>query len=76
MITHKQLGQILQPIIIVNVNGFFDPFLQMLDRMVEEQFMRSLHKDIWTVVETPEEVLDAIRNAPGWDGSAIKYAPA
>lgn len=76
MITHKQLGQILQPIIIVNTNGFFDPFLEMLDRMIEEQFMRALHKDIWTVVDTPEEVLDAIRNAPEWDGSAIKYAPA
>ena len=76
MITHKQLGQILQPIIIVNTNGFFDPFLEMLDRMIEEQFMRKLHREIWSVVDTPEEVLEAIRNAPGWDGSAIKYAPA
>jgi uncharacterized protein (TIGR00730 family) len=76
MITLKQLGQVLVPIIIINTNRYFDPFLQMLDRMVEEQFMRSIHRDIWTVVERPEEVLDAIRNAPGWDGSAIKYAPA
>ena len=76
MITHKQLGQILQPIIIVNTNGFFDPFLKMLERMVEEQFMRALHTSIWTVVNEPEEVLEAIRNAPEWDGSAIKYAPA
>ncbi len=76
MITHKQLGQVLAPIIIVNTNNYFDPFLEMLDRMIEEQFMRKIHKDIWTVVDTPEEVLDAIRNAPEWDGSAIKYAPA
>lgn len=76
MITHKQLGKILQPIIIINTKGFFDPFLEMLNRMVEEQFMRKIHRDIWTVIEEPEQVLDAIRNAPGWDGSAIKYAPA
>jgi uncharacterized protein (TIGR00730 family) len=76
MITLKQLGQLLVPIIIVNINGFYDPFLEMLDRMVEERFMRPLHRDIWSVVEEPGQVLDAIRNSPSWDGSAIKYAPA
>ena len=76
MITLKQLGQVLVPIIIINTNNFFDPFLEMLDRMVEEQFMRKIHTDIWTVVESPEQVPEAIRNAPEWDGSAIKYAPA
>ena len=76
MITLKQLGQVLVPIIIINTNNFFDPFLEMLERMVEEQFMRKIHKDIWAVIEQPEEVLDAIRIAPNWDGSAIKYAPA
>jgi len=76
MITHKQLGQVLVPIIIININNFFDPFLEMLERMVEEQFMRKIHKDIWTVIEHPGQVLEAIRTAPEWDGSAIKYAPA
>lgn len=76
MITLKQLGKVLVPIIIINTNNFFNPFLEMLDKMVEEQFMRKIHRNIWQVVEQPEEVLEAIRNAPGWDGSAIKYAPA
>ncbi len=75
MISHKQLGQILQPIIIVNTNNFFKPFLEMIDKMVKEKFMRAVHKDIWTVVDHPEEVLEAIKSAPDWDGSAIKYAP-
>ncbi len=75
MISLKQLGQVLAPIIIINTNNFFDPFLEMLDRMVDEQFMRRIHRDIWTVIESPEEVMEAIRNAPRWDGSAIKYAP-
>jgi len=76
MITLKQLGQVLVPIIIVNTQNYFEPFLQMLDKMVEEQFMRAVHKEIWTVVDTPEQVIEAIRNAPEWDGTAIKYAPA
>ena len=76
MITLKQLGQILAPIIIINTNHFFDPFLEMLEKMVSERFMREIHRDIWTVIEDPEDVLTAIRRSPAWDGSAIKYAPA
>ena len=75
-ITMKQLGQVLHPIIILNTNRFFDPFLELLDKMVRENFMREIHADIWTVVGEPEEVLDAIHNSPAWDGSKIKYAPA
>jgi uncharacterized protein (TIGR00730 family) len=75
MMTHKQLGQVLAPIIIINVNHFYDPFLDMLARMVEEQFME-LHQDIWQVIEDPVDVVSAIEHAPTWDGSSIKYAPA
>ncbi len=76
MMTHKQLGQVLVPIIIINANHFFDPFLEMLRKMVEEQFMREIHQDIWLVIEDPEDVVKAIEQSPAWDGSAIKYAPA
>ena len=40
IITWKQLGLYLNPIIILNINGFFDPLLQMLERAIEENFMR------------------------------------
>lgn len=76
MMTHKQLGQVLVPIIIINTNQFFDPFLEMLRKMVEEQFMREIHQNIWQVIEDPEDVVKAIEHSPVWDGSAIKYAPA
>jgi uncharacterized protein (TIGR00730 family) len=76
MMTHKQLGQVLAPIIIINVNRFFDPFLEMLRKMVQEQFMREIHQDIWQVIKDPEDIVNAIENSPAWDGSAIKYAPA
>ncbi len=76
MMTHKQLGQVLAPIIIINTNQFFDPFLDMLRKMVEEKFMREIHQDIWQVIEDPMYVVKAIEQSPVWDGSAIKYAPA
>jgi uncharacterized protein (TIGR00730 family) len=76
MLTLKQLGQVLAPIIIINTNHFFDPFLDLLRKMVEERFMREVHQDIWKVIEDPVDVLQAIVHSPAWDGSAIKYAPA
>ncbi len=73
-ITLKRLGVFVNPIIIVNTDGFFDPLIEMLERCVEEKFMRPEHLNIWRVIEKPEQLLDAIKNAPGWDHSAINFA--
>jgi uncharacterized protein (TIGR00730 family) len=76
MITLKQLGKLLIPVIILNTNEFFDPLLTLFSQMIEQHFMRDIHKKMWSVINKPSEVLEAIKNAPEWDGSAIKYAPA
>ncbi|WP_321334070.1 TIGR00730 family Rossman fold protein [uncultured Bacteroides sp.] len=74
IITWKQLGLYLNPIVILNVNGFFDPLLEMLDKAIEENFMRSQHSDIWSVATTPEKALELIYNVPVWDVSVRKFA--
>lgn len=74
VITLKQLGKFLKPIIILNTNNFYDPMLQFLKQMVDENFMRPLHENIWRVAEKPTEVLKMIEEEPDWDASTIKYA--
>ncbi len=74
VITWKQLGLFLKPIVIVNVDNFFSPLLDYLERLIEEQFMRSVHRKIWTVVDTPENVIEAIEKAEPWDPSLRKNA--
>lgn len=74
IITWKQLGLYLNPIIILNVNGFFDPLLEMLERAIEENFMRRQHGDIWKVVRTPEEAVELLQTTPVWDASIRKFA--
>lgn len=74
VITWKQLGLFLKPIVIVNVNDFFTPLLNYLEQLIEEQFMRPIHRKIWTVVETPEDVIHAIETAEPWDPSQRKNA--
>lgn len=74
IITWKQLGLYLNPIIILNVNGFFDPLLEMLERVIEENFMRRQHGDIWKVARTPEEAVELLQTTPVWDASIRKFA--
>lgn len=74
VITWKQLGLITKPVVIVNIDGYYDLLLQMLDRMVEQHFMREIHRNMWTVVNSASEILEAIRNAPQWDRSVRKIA--
>lgn len=74
IITWKQLGLYLNPIVILNVNGYFDPLIEMLNRAVSERFMRAEHLDIWRVAQTPEEALEMIRNTPRWSQDVRKYA--
>lgn len=74
VITLKRLGKFTKPIIILNTDGFYDHLKQLLDKMIEEHFMRAEHDEIWCFVNHPNEVLGAIENAPRWDHSAIKFA--
>ncbi len=73
-ITWKRLGLLTCPIIVVNIDGYYDPLLQMLNRAVEEKFMNPKHADMWTVVNNVDEVMDAIRNAPAWSKDNFKIA--
>lgn len=74
IITWKQLGLYLNPIVVLNTNGFFDPLLAMLERAIDENFMRRQHGDIWHVAQTPEEAVELIHTVPVWDASVRKFA--
>lgn len=74
IITWKQLGLYLKPIVVLNTNGFFNPLLEMLGRAIEENFMRPQHGKIWEVAQTPEEAVRLVCTTPVWDVSIRKFA--
>ncbi|MEE8521180.1 MAG: TIGR00730 family Rossman fold protein [Gemmatimonadota bacterium] len=73
-ISLKRLAIYLNPIVLVNVNGFFDPCIELLDRCIDERFMDPRHRAIWQVVERPDQVLAAIESAPPWSRDALRFA--
>ncbi|QDU67849.1 TIGR00730 family Rossman fold protein [Engelhardtia mirabilis] len=72
--TLKRLGLYAGPIVIVNTLGYYDRLIGFLEQSVEEHFMRTEHLGLWTVVDEPGQVLDAIRDAPRWDEAARGFA--
>ena len=74
IITWKQLGLYLKPIVVLNVNGYYDALLQQLELAAEETFMRHEHKGIWRVATTPEEAIRYCETTPLWDVSVRRFA--
>ena len=74
VITWKQLGLYLKPIVILNLNGYYDALLQQLVRATEERFMRQEHTQIWSVATTSEEAVMLCETTPLWSKEVRKYA--
>ena len=74
IITWKQLGLYANPIVILNTRGYFNPLKEMLERAVEEKFMRDIHRNLWSIADTPRQAADLIRNTPQWDTAISKMA--
>ncbi len=74
LITWKQLGLYLKPIILLNTCGYFDSLLNTLHQAISQNFMRPVHADIWRVAPTPEEALKMALETPLWDTSIRRFA--
>lgn len=74
LITWKQLGLYLKPIVILNTDGYYDSLLRFLQQAADERFMRQQHTAIWRVASTPLEALDLVQDTPLWDTSIRRFA--
>jgi predicted Rossmann-fold nucleotide-binding protein len=44
----------------LNLDGFYDPLIQMLDQMVTSGFYRREQRDALVIAETPEQLLQQL----------------
>ena len=73
-ITWKRLGLYFGPVVLVNVNRFFDPCIELLNRCVDERFMDEKHRAMWSVAEAPESVIETLHATPAWSKDARTFA--
>lgn len=74
LITWKQLGLYLKPIILLNTNGYYDAMQEVLRQAVEQNFMRDVHANLWLMAETPEEAVRLALETPDWDPGIRRFA--
>ncbi|HEY0771560.1 MAG TPA: TIGR00730 family Rossman fold protein, partial [Sphingobacteriaceae bacterium] len=60
ILTWRQLGLINQPVILLNIQGFFTPLIQQLQTMFEEGFVRAEYLPNLKIAATPVEALSFI----------------
>lgn len=56
--TWAQLGLHRKPIGVLNVEGYFDPLLKLIDHSSAEGFIRPEHRQLLVTATHPEELLD------------------
>lgn len=65
ILTWKQLSLHNKPILIYNVNGFWDPLLKLIEHMIASGFAPKDNADIFKIVTTPSEMMAALAQPLG-----------
>ena len=63
VLTWRQLGLHEKPIYLLNVDGYWQPLLALLDHVIEQGFADASLRNYFDVVETVPALTDALRNA-------------
>lgn len=75
-LTAKRLGQHTGPLIILNFEGYYDPLIQLLNNMETERFHNKIHRNMFSIANTIEDIPKVLEDAPAWSTDAIHHASA
>ena len=62
ILTLKQLGRHEKAIVNYDINGYFDPIINMLDKAIEQKFMTSASKELFYSTTDLNDALNYIEN--------------
>ncbi|KRD61999.1 LOG family protein YvdD, partial [Flavobacterium sp. Root935] len=62
MLTWAQLGLHKKPIAILNINGFYDSLLELLQTMTEKGLLKEVNQKMLLVSEDIEDLLNQMKN--------------
>lgn len=73
VLTWAQLGLHQKPLGVLNVEGYFDPLLALIDHATNEGFIRQEHRQLLVTSKQPEELFDQLATyrpsvLPKWIG--------
>jgi uncharacterized protein (TIGR00730 family) len=62
MITLKQLKYHVKPIVILNINGYYDGLKTVFENACREKFARDISRDLYFFTKEPKEAIAYIEN--------------
>ena len=65
ILTLRQLDVVKKPCVFLNQDGFYDPLLQLFERMLAEKFFKPSNMELYRVAPTVPEVFAQIETAAG-----------
>ena len=68
-LTWNQIGLLKKPVGVLDVGGFWQPLLQLLDSMVDKTILKPANRDVLLAEESPAALLDAL------DAQDLTYVP-
>ena len=71
MVTWAQLGVHAKPIGLLNINGFYQPLLDLIDHAIEAGFVHESHRQLMIAEPDPSTLLMKLRTQPELDFQKI-----
>lgn len=62
--TWKQLGLHDKPIVIFNVDGYWNSLVELIEHQISENFAKPANRDLFSVATSVEEVIQQLEDAP------------
>jgi uncharacterized protein (TIGR00730 family) len=63
ILTWKQLSLHDKPVVIANIDGYWDLFLNLVDHMIEIGFVKPVHRQTFTVANSVDEIFGLLENS-------------
>ena len=67
VITLKRLGKFTKPILLLNIDGFYNSLDDFLRKMADEHFLSKDHLNMWQIINDPKDFWTAIENSSDWE---------
>lgn len=64
LLTWRQLGLHGKPVVLINISGFWNPFVGLLEHLIEARFAPKGVRDIINIVDTVGDVLPLLHALP------------
>jgi Predicted Rossmann fold nucleotide-binding protein len=62
MLTWAQLGLHKKPVAILNTNGFYDELLSLIQKMVDNGFLKQANQEMLILSDDIDDLIDKMKN--------------